>query len=379
MWEVENRGFLPVAKPYPDRFFTHPSFKRLAEITSWLPMLVEDRTFRFGCSKLLSPLLKHFSTVDFTETTSEWLFKKYAYIASAYVHLPGEEPITILPNYIAIPLVHLANKLKRKPILSYASYCLNNWSTINYETSLNQITVDNITLQQNFCYKYKSDEDWFILIHVDIEARAAEALLALNRFKNQHKTWTDNCEGLMSILADIDDSIKSMNQTLSRMPERCRASVYYKEVRPFIFSFENIIYEGCYNNEPQTYRGETGAQSSIIPALVAALGIYHKSSLLTEHLDVMREYMPENHRRFIVELETLRDNNSSLRRYCLECKDSAEMYNKCVNGLLSFRMKHLEYAINYIYKKVNNPQGTGGTPFIPWLKQLKEETENYLV
>ena len=38
-----------------------------------------------------------------------------------------------------------------------------------------------------------------------------------------------------------------------------------------------------------------------------------------------------------------------------------------------------DYAVNYIEKKVDNPLGTGGTPYIPWLKQLIEETREFLL
>ena len=45
------------------------------------------------------------------------------------------------------------------------------------------------------------------------------------------------------------------------MPEGCSAEVYFKKVRPYIFGFTDIVYEGCFGDVPQSYRGETGAQS----------------------------------------------------------------------------------------------------------------------
>jgi hypothetical protein len=40
------------------------------------------------------------------------------------------------------------------------------------------------------------------------------------------------------------------------------------------------------------FRGETGAQSSIMPTLVAFMKIPHRPSMLTNHLADMRKYMP---------------------------------------------------------------------------------------
>ena len=67
---------------------------------------------------------------------------------------------------------------------------------------------------------------------------------------------------------------------MNRMPEKCDPFIYYNRVRPYIFGWKNnpatpqgVIYEEVdeYNGKPQLFRGETGAQSSIVPALDALL------------------------------------------------------------------------------------------------------------
>ena len=51
------------------------------------------------------------------------------------------------------------------------------------------------------------------------------------------------------------------------------------------------------------FRGETGAQSSIVPSLDAALGILHKDDPLRTYLVETRDYMPPKHRAFIEAIE----------------------------------------------------------------------------
>lgn len=223
----------------------------------------------------------------------------------------------------------------------------------------------------------KRDEDWFILVHVDIEAKASEAVKAIDKAAKYILTEDHIDEfALYKVLTDIIESLRGMNGTLARMPEQCSPDVYYSLVRPYIFGFKDVEYEGVGN---MTLRGETGAQSSIVPMLLIALGIKHKESMLTVHLDDMRNYMPPKHRAFLENL-TKRLTNNSLREAVLnKVPGYREAYNECVEQLLAFRSMHFEYAVNYIAKKVDNPEGTGGTPYVPWLQQLKEETQSHLL
>ena len=293
------------------------------------------------------------------------MMRLLSYAASFYIHHPEEPVVNILPKAIAAPFVRVSNMVGRLPILSYASYCLFNWVPDEYGDL-------RTSLLQNFCKSdAKRDEDWFILIHVDIEQKAAKGIKSIANFNLNY-----NIDEAKAELQTMLESLVLMNVALKRMPEQCSPEVYYLKVRPYIFSFENIVYEGEFNNIPQTFRGETGAQSSIVPAFQIALGVQHQESLLTTHLKDMRNYMPLAHREFLTNLEqkpTIRDfaitniNDSGLKN----------LYNACVGQLYEFRKQHLYYAVDYIQRKVPNPKGTGGTPFIPWLSKLAEETESY--
>jgi indoleamine 2,3-dioxygenase len=190
-------------------------------------------------------------------------------------------------------------------------------------------------------------------------------------------------------LKDIIISLKEVNAIFRRMPEKCDPYIYYHRVRPFIFGTKDnpdlkkgLIYESQFQNKPQFFRGETGAQSSIMPFLDGALGIYHTEDHLRHYLNEMRDYMPPEHRKMIEKVET----RSNAKSYILDSKLLTNQYNKCLEEIRIFRAQHLEFAATYIHKQsqINNPfgrggstiTGTGGTPFMKYLKKHRDETQN---
>jgi indoleamine 2,3-dioxygenase len=172
------------------------------------------------------------------------------------------------------------------------------------------------------------------------------------------------------------------------MPENCDPYIYYHRVRPYLHGFsENpVLYQGvaAYAGRPQTFFGETGAQSTIIPSLDAALGIEHSTDSLRIYLNKMRDYMPPAHRAFLGAIE----NGPSIRQIVLGRADGnaalRDAYNACVALVEQFRAKHLEYAATYIHKQAqqgynSSHYGTGGTPFMAYLKKHRDETGRHTV
>lgn len=76
----------------------------------------------------------------------------------------------------------------------------------------------------------------------------------------------------------------------------------YLEFRTFIMGvhgnddiFPNgVLYKGV-SDTPMRFRGETGAQDSIIPSVDNAMGLTYPRNSLTEYLFEMRKYRPYNH------------------------------------------------------------------------------------
>lgn len=349
-------GFLPASDPLQK---LPAGFEAWETVAHDLPkLLVSDK---------LRPTLERLPACDVNALQGAALDRAMlllSYFGHAYVW--GSQPTpTILPASIAVPWHAVAHTLGRPPVLSYASYALHNWRRIDPK---GPVELGNIALLQNFLGGV--DEEWFILVHVDIEAKAGRAIAAL---------------GSPDGLPVIADALREMNATMLRMPEHCDPYIYYNRVRPYIHGWKNqpalpdgLIYEGVYDGKPQQFRGETGAQSSIVPALDAVLGIKHKPDVLSEYLREMRDYMPPAHREFIAGIR-------SVREHVLQHLELRDAYNDCVTELEKFRAKHFEYAARYIHQQAqtdaSNPTdvGTGGTPFMPYLGKHLSETGEHVI
>lgn len=375
-WSVgTDQAFL--LHPYPLRSLRDvacglslEAVEQLESIADNLPDLLEQGTIRSTLQQL--PLFDMRELLTHDERIIERAFQLYCYFASAWIHAPHLPASSVLPAAIAVPLVQLADAVGRPPILSYASYTLANWQKIN---PAGEIRIENLRLLQRFIHK--PDAAWFTLIHVDIEARAATAIRAIPALLEaaQHGESGAVCAALTAMQNGLTD----MMATLSRMPEGCHPHVYYHEVRSYIFGFDDVLYEGVtqYGGQPQTLRGETGAQSTIIPAMIRALGLQHQETNLTQHLEIMRDYMPPLHREFLLGID-----GSGVRALVERNREQGELrdtYNECIRHMLQFRRMHLRFAASYIANQSPDSLGTGGTEFMTWLQQLIQETESQLI
>ena len=297
----------------------------------------------------------------------------YSYIGHGYIW-GGTSIEKVIPKNISKTWYKISQKLDRPPILSYASYALNNWKLQDVNKPFD---LENIRILQNFLGGM--DEDWFIMIHIAIEHEAKEIL-------NNLKTYYLDKSEDQSYLENALVSIKKINQIMNRMPEKCDPFIYYNRVRPYIFGWKNnpatpngVIYEGVeeYGGTPQLFRGETGAQSSIVPALDALLGVTHSNDPLKEYLDEMRLYMPKEHRNLLNDLDQWSENN---RSNFIKEDSSVVLSDEIIKEVHAFRNKHLEYARIYIHEQSlsnqnnSNVVGTGGTPFMKYLDKHLQET-----
>ena len=105
-----------------------------------------------------------------------------------------------------------------------------------------------------------------------------------------------------------------------------------------------------------------------MPALLAFMKIPHRQSVLTDHLADMRNFMPAAHRQLIAEVEAMPSPRDM---------SDADAYNDVLEAMATFRETHFGWAQEYINKWVEDPRGTGGTPYMQWLRQLIDETRSF--
>jgi indoleamine 2,3-dioxygenase len=371
------RGFLPQNDPLQ---LLPAAFSAWENLAQDLPKLLVSNQFK----NILKNMPPFPSQQLGTPPEYERAMLILSFLGQAYVW--GEkQPEKVIPAILALPWCEVAKKLGRPPILSYASYALHNWRRI---TPKLPIELGNIALLQNFLGGI--DEEWFVLVHIDIEAKAAQALAAL--FPGLEAAATKDTHGLVRYLNLIAESLLAICNVLDRMPEHCDPYIYYHRVRPYIHGWKNhpalpegVAYENCFDNKPQYFRGETGAQSSIIPALDAFFGIAHHPDELSIYLKEMRGYMPTEHRAFLEAIESNSLIRTSVLEHAPDLPALRDSYNHCIDLITRFRITHLKYAAQYIQKQsqqvAGNPNavGTGGTPFMDYLLKHQKESESFKI
>ena len=309
----------------------------------------------------------------------------YSFLVQAYVW--GEPaPPRALPANLARPIVALADRLGQAPLLPYSGYVLDNWSRID---KAGPVALDNIRMHQNFYGGV--DENWFVLVHVAIEAEAGPILASAARLVTVAREG-DTAEA-ERLLVEMDAGWEAIYAAFKAMTLRCDPYIYFNRVRPYIHGWANnpafpaggLIYAGVekFGGEPQALRGQTGSQSSIVPSMDALFGVRHSDDPLKHFLDELHHYRPVAHRRFIEDLAA----QSTLRAFVAGSASASlkAAFNANLEQVARFRTRHLEYAASYIAKQAgsgrgNDPDvGTGGTPFMKYLKKHRDENAAQLV
>jgi indoleamine 2,3-dioxygenase len=382
-YEISSeQGFLP-----KDPLEHLPDLPTFTHLGHELPKLLSARTVR----RFIDEQRQLLPSIPATWRTEDYraAMRILSFCGHAYVWEVPDTPAATLPPQLAKPWHEVAQRLGRPPVLSYASYALDNWRRLD---KTKPIQLDNIVLLQNFLGGM--DEEWFVVVHIQIEREAGPGLAGLLRAMKGAAEDKES-EVLLGLTA-LASAQKAMRATLLRMKERCDPYVYYNRVRPYIHGWKNspslpngLAYEGVepYAGKPQQFRGETGAQSTIVPCLDAGLGIAHAPDPLTLYLQEMRDYMPPRHRAFLQTLETATDDLGRpllagyVRDRKLRTPDLWAAYSACVELLANFREIHIGYADSYIHRQhqshASNPTavGTGGTPFMQYLQKHLDETK----
>jgi hypothetical protein len=391
-WEVKNRGFLSSQDPLSSLVIKDekyiPAVARLENISSVLPYWIEDRKVReelVSTLRDISPLLDANFLLNQNEATTERLMHLFSYMASAYVFAEYECPANRIPSEIAVPLTKIAEKLSRKPIISYTDGFLTNWEKIDQDEP---IEFDNLKSLSNFTSK--SHESDFVAFNIELEAAAADGIsscceLIEGSWSKQNNQF--NVVMANDILTKIFVSLSKMNKSIKKFKEKhqkgsglgcqcghllcatprvcpicetCTSEIYknyFLGIQKYTFSLVDIIFEGCFYNKPVTISNGNirppSPQSCVFLSFLTALELSDKFSEVQQLVGFYEDNSPVAHREFIKKLCSKVSENVSegfgLRDISKNEATLKEIYNECVTELSSLLASHPHYCVNQQY------------------------------
>lgn len=358
-----QRGFLPVEDPI-ERL--PAAYQEWEDIASNFAGLLISGQLRQRLDRL-PPL-----PLDALRTEPEWqrAMLLLSIFANGYVWAK-ETAAEEIASGVAVPLCELATLLGRPPIVAHASMVLQNWYKVD---PAGPLALDNIAARQLFLGGM--DEQWFYLVTVEIEAVGATAMPVLLEMQDAQ---ADGAVDLLKMkLNSLTSIITEMFAALQRMPEKCDPYIFYHRVRPYVtgWAAPGVVYSGV-DERPKMFAGGSAAQSSLLQAIDAALGVHHQKSAAGGFLLEMRRYMPPAHRAFVEMLEAGPGIASFVRAQAGQAAGLVSAFNDCVDILESFRKYHMEIAVRYISQQAKDAasaKGTGGTSFVPFLSATRKNT-----
>jgi len=404
----EKFGFLPSSDPI-ERL---PSeFEELQKIIDIMPVTIGDS---YGLLSKRGEIEKYIKDIpDYTEKIGlvtdkmilQALFRSYAFISSAYLLEPAHfhykeygsydsdknkessgcpfsggnikttDEITgknFLPKNIAKPFVLVADKLKVFPWMEYHyAYSLCNYKKIDKSKDK---TWDNLEMIAKF--SGSRDETGFIMIHVDINRFGKDLI---NSIKN---TLSGN------IIDGLDENYNIMIKINEVRKQMWIASNHhnYQDFRTFIMGItgntsifgDGVIYEDCFDNKPQQFRGQSGSQDDIIPTEDIFCGVinYYPENELTKYLLDMRQYRPDVVQEFLKDLMT--DCVGLYDKIKMSGVDNMIRLLKIVNQVYIFRNGHWQFVQKYIMANTKYNVATGGTPITTWIVNQIEACLKYM-
>ncbi|KAK8098244.1 uncharacterized protein PG998_013730 [Apiospora kogelbergensis] len=327
------------------------------------------------------------------------LYRDYSFMASAYLlepchmrFLKGEGyglARDRLPAVLARPIARSAELCGFKPFMEYAgSYALFNYKLVDPARGL---AYDNLRLIRAFEHGLdpSSSEAGFVLTHVAMVSHSGAlvegVVNSLAAVSNNAASAPPSRSAFNAGLQSILGSLLKVNGAMEGMWDVSKPRSY-TSFRTFIFGitsqsmFPNgVVYEGLDGQDadkPQSFRGESGANDSMIPLMDNFLGISMPNTPLTAILKDFRSYRPGNHREFL-EWVAHESQRSGLRAYALspdakdttdeEVLESRRLWLKIQNQVRDFRWRHWCFAREYILKQTSHPTATGGSPIVTWL------------
>ena len=370
-WEVHaERGFLPDPDPLLELPTEYAAWERINRELPGLLAAGSGAMLR-SVSRLPTLELSGLQTASMHNRAMVLL----SVLAHAFVWADPQQPRTLLPAAIALPLGTLAAQLGRPPLCTHATTVLHNWRRLDPS---GPIELGNVATLAGFFGGL--DEAWFFLVTLGVEARGAPAVVT--SLQLQAAVAALDVGAATAALEAMHATLLGMTAVLRRMYERCAPFVFFNRLRPFLAGWKDepllpdgLIYEGI-SAQPQQYFGASAAQSALFPLFDEVLGIAHDPGTAGGYLRQMRNYMLGGHRRLLEYVAA----GPSVRQWLQRLPEGGSMraaYNLCVGELGELRTLHMRIAAEYIVAQARagaEARGTGSTTVIPFLKSVRDET-----
>lgn len=272
-----------------------------------------------------------------------------------------------LPRNIAVPLAAVAHKIGARPFMEYAqSYALYNWTR---KDQTGDLSFDNLALIRAF--EGSVHEAGFILVHVAMVAHSgrlvSSVLDTLSAASDQQR------EAFDAALDEMLAVLQTINRVMETMWQRSSATAY-NSFRTYIMGTKSqpmfpdgVIYTGV-SEERRFYRGESGANDTIIPTCDNLLQLTERmpDNPLTVILRDFRQYRPLSHNEWLQFVET-RAREVGVATFATSNADSTVRYLDVMDQVREFRDRHWRFTKEYILKHSRHPVATGGSPIVTWL------------
>ncbi|PNS15007.1 Indoleamine 2,3-dioxygenase 1 [Sphaceloma murrayae] len=380
----KERGFLPRQDPVVS---LPAEFEPLESLLASMPIKTLSGSAGLLANFQLGPTVER----DFPDLSSaiekykhdlplmNALYRDYSFLASAYLLEPCHERFMrgeqyglgrqTLPRSIAVPITKVAEFAGFMPFMEYAgSYALFNYRLHDPARGLD---YDNLRLIRAFELGMDptSSEAGFVLVHIAMVkhsgALVSGAVDALNGALGKDR------EAFNAGMADLVDALDQINKVMNTMWTKSKPNGY-TSFRTFIFGitkqsmFPNgVVYEGV-SEEPLSFRGESGANDSMVPLCDNLLQISMPDTPLTEILQDFRQYRPGNHRDFLESVK-VHSIKADLKEFALADPLSASFYLRALDQVRDFRWRHWCFTREYILRQTSHPTATGGSPIVTWL------------
>ena len=259
--------------------------------------------------------------------------------------------------------------LQRPLIIAHASIVLHNWTMIDPALGFQP---DNLRMLASF--GGSSDEEWFYMVTVAIEACGARVLPQL--LLGKHAASSDDHDALQTVLHVIGETIRAMTSMLERMEERCRHDVFYHHIRPYLTGWPEpgVVYEGavrhsahppwrqcrpvlrCSTQWMPGWTSHTTIQARVRSCRPCATTCLHGIGVSLDFWkpDLRSEMPPPNEATRIA-------------------------FDRCIDRLTHFRRTHQAITMRYITQRApttHEATGTGGADYADFLRRTRLETSD---